>query len=110
MLRRTKARSYYMADVCIIYSHANKILVERLDSILSERYSVWRDRAIRIGDYRKEIEKQLGASKCVIPVWCSVSREDHDVIDEASFAKDRGVPLLPVRTERVAAPLGFGPL
>jgi hypothetical protein len=41
-------------------------------------------------------------------VWCRVSRSDEDVIDEASFAKKRGIKLLPVKLDDVDPPLGKG--
>ena len=99
-----------MADICLIYARPNKRRVEALHRILSQKYSVWWDKEIHAGDYRAEIERQLQLCKCVIPIWCGVSRSDADVIDEASLAQSLHKPLLPVRTEDVAPPLGFGNL
>jgi len=99
-----------VADICIIYAHPNKRTVRTLFEVLSKRYSVWWDELIHSGDYRTEIETQLQSAKCVIPVWCRVSRSDEDVIDEASFAKKRGIKLLPVKLDDVDPPLGFGNL
>lgn len=97
-----------MADVCIIYASPRRKIVEALDAILSPQWSVWWDDRIAEGDYRIEIERQLAQAKCVIPVWCRVSRSDEDVIDEAEFARKRQVPLIPVRVDDVDPPLGFG--
>ena len=97
-----------MADVCIIYASPRRKVVEALDAILSPQWSIWWDDKIVEGDYRGEIERQLAQAKCVIPVWCRVSRSDEDVIDEAEFARKRKVPLIPIRVEDVDPPLGFG--
>jgi queuine/archaeosine tRNA-ribosyltransferase len=99
-----------LADICIIYAHPSKSVVAKLHALLSERYDVWWDERIHSGPYREKIERQLAQAKCVIPVWCRVSRADPDVIDEAKFSERRTIPLLPVRIEDVEAPLGFGPL
>jgi queuine/archaeosine tRNA-ribosyltransferase len=77
---------------------------------LLERYDVWWDEQIHSGDYRAEIEQRLAESRCVIPVWCRISRSEGNVIDEAVFAKRRSIPLMPVRIEDVEPPLGFGSL
>lgn len=99
-----------MADICIIYARPSKPVVAKLHSLLSKLYDTWWDESIHSGPYRQEIERQLAQTKCVIPVWCRVSRADEDVIDEASFAKRRDIPLLPVKIEDVEAPLGFNSL
>lgn len=84
--------------------------MEKLQALLAERYEVWWDHEIHSGDYRAEIERQLSTAKCVIPVWCRISRTGGNVVDEAEFAKRRAVPLLPVRIEDVELPIGFGSL
>lgn len=99
-----------MADICLVYARPNKELVSKLHSILTRRFTVWWDRDIHAGNYRAEIERQIVASKCVIPVWCGISRNDEDVVDEATYADKHGKPLLPIRTEDVDPPLGFGSL
>jgi hypothetical protein len=71
---------------------------------------VWWDEQIHAGDYRAEIERQLKRAKCVIPVWCRASRESQNVVDEAEFARENGIPLVPVRIDDSKAPLGFGGL
>lgn len=97
-----------MADVCIIYASPSKKMVRALDAALSRHWSVWWDDKIAVGDYRAEIERELAQAKCVIAVWCRVSRADEDVVDEAEFVKKRKIPLISVRAEAVDAPLGFG--
>ncbi len=99
-----------MADLCLVYARPNKERVRTLHGILAARYSVWWDQDIHSGNYRAEIERQIQAAKCVIPIWCGISRNDIDVLDEAEFARRHRIPLLPVRTEEVDPPLGFGSL
>lgn len=99
-----------MADICIIYSRSSQATARQLREVLSKRFAVWWDQDIVSGDYRREIEYQLSLARCVIPVWCRVSRGDPDVIDEATFASKRNKQLLPVRIEDVEPPLGFGSL
>ncbi|HEY1265194.1 MAG TPA: toll/interleukin-1 receptor domain-containing protein, partial [Terriglobales bacterium] len=97
-----------MADICLIYAHPNKAKARSLYNALSRNYSVWWDEHIHSGDYRTEIEHQLSEAKCVIPIWCKVSRSEQNVTDEAAFAKRHNIPLLPVRIEDAEPPLGFG--
>lgn len=78
--------------------------------MLSVKYSVWWDQKIHSGDYRTEIEQQLKAARCVIPVWCRSSRTNQNVLDEASIAAKNHVPILPIRIEPVNSPIGFGGL
>lgn len=99
-----------MADICLIYARSSKAVVEALHIVLSKHYSVWWDQDIRAGVYRDEIERQLRLAKCVIPVWCHASRANQNVLDEANYAMEHGIPLLPVRIERTEFPLGFGGL
>lgn len=99
-----------MAQICIIYAHPSKSVVRKLRDLLASCYSVWWDEDIHSGNYRAEIERQLAGADCVVPVWCRVSRGDADVLDEAKFAENRGIPLVPVRIEDVQPPLGFASL
>jgi queuine/archaeosine tRNA-ribosyltransferase len=108
--RRTWVRGPFVADICIIYARPSKRIVTILHELLSQRYSVWWDVHIHSGDYRSQIESQLQRAKCVIPVWCRISRSDADVLDEAAYAQRHGIPLLPIRIEDVELPLGFGNL
>lgn len=71
---------------------------------------MWWDEQIHAGDYRAEIERQLERAKCVIPVWCRASRESQNVVDEAEFAREHRIPLVPVRIDNTKPPLGFGGL
>ena len=99
-----------MADVCLVYATPSRGVAKQLRDVLARSYSVWWDDEIHSGDYRREVERQLSASKCVLPVWCKVSRSDSDVLDEVKFAERAGKVLLPVRIEDVQPPLGFGGL
>jgi queuine/archaeosine tRNA-ribosyltransferase len=100
----------FVADICIIYAHPSRGIVRILHDLLSQRHSVWWDEHIHSGDYRSQIEHQLKKAKCVIPVWCRISRSDADVLDEAAYAQRHGIQLLPIRIEDVDLPLGFGNL
>jgi TIR domain len=99
-----------MADICLIYARPSRVIVKALYDVLSRRYSVWWDEKIHSGDYRTEIERQLKHAKCVVPIWCGASRDSRNVVDEADYAREHGVALLPVRIEDVKPPLGFGGL
>lgn len=99
-----------MADICILYAHEDRSVAKTLHDCLAPAYTVWWDDHIRVGDYRAEIETQITAARCVIPLWSAASRLSATVLDEVSFARSLGKHLLPVRLEKVAAPLGFGGL
>jgi hypothetical protein len=93
-----------VADICLIYARPSQPIVKALYDVLSSRYSVWWDDQIRAGDYRAEIERQLKQAKCVVPIWYRASRDNRNVVDEAEFAREQLVPLLPVRIEDVKPP------
>ena len=97
-----------MADVCIIYTRADASpLPFALEKLLSPDYSVWWDRKINCGDYRKAILHQLRIAGCVVPIW-SPSAHDSMMVEEAEYARELGAPLLPIITHPGKAPLGFG--
>lgn len=73
----------------------------------AESLSVWWDPGLLPGDqYDLEIERQIGAARCVIVVWSSASVDSKWVRSEASDGDDRKI-LLPVTIEPVRVPLAF---
>lgn len=99
-----------MADVCIIYAREDaKKLPPALESLLTPSYSVWWDKKIKQGDYRDEILHQISIAGCVVPIW-SPSAGNSMVIEEAEYAQEFDVPLLPIIIHPGRPPLGFGRL
>jgi len=99
-----------LADICILYAREDRNQAKSLHDTLANAYSVWWDDDLRVGDWRSEVETQISQARCVIPLWSSASRQSATVIDEVSFAKSRKIHLLPVKLEKVGAPLEFGSL
>jgi TolB-like protein len=100
-----------MSDVFVSYKAEDRKRVRPLvDALEADGLSVWWDAQIGGGDeWRRSIEQQLDAAKCVLVVWSkrSTAPEGRFVRDEASRAMERGV-YLPVRIDNVRLPLGFG--
>ncbi len=100
-----------MSDVFISYKAEDRRRIEPLvEALNADGYSVWWDQHIGTGDdWRRTIERQLDAAKCVIVVWSkrSVGPEGQFVRDEAARAQQRRV-YVPVTIDTVRIPLGFG--
>jgi len=100
-----------MSDVFVSYKAEDRRRVEPLVAALeSDGLSVWWDAQIGGGDeWRRSIEDQLDAAKCVLVMWSSrsIAPEGRFVRDEASRSMDRGV-YVPVRLDKIRLPLGFG--
>jgi TolB-like protein/Tfp pilus assembly protein PilF len=100
-----------MSDVFVSYKAEDRKRVAPLvEALEADGLSVWWDAQIGGGDeWRRSIEQQLDAAKCVLVVWSkrSTAPEGRFVRDEASRAMERGV-YLPVRIDNVRLPLGFG--
>jgi serine/threonine-protein kinase len=100
-----------MSDVFVSYKAEDRRRVAPLVAALeADGFTVWWDAQIGGGDeWRRSIEQELDAAKCVIVVWSkrSVGPEGHFVRDEANRALRRHV-YLPVRIDKVDPPLGFG--
>jgi serine/threonine-protein kinase len=100
-----------MSDVFVSYKAEDRKRVSPLVHALeAEGLTVWWDAQIGGGDeWRRSIEQQLEAARCVLVVWSkrSTAPEGRFVRDEASRAMERGV-YLPVRIDNVRLPLGFG--
>lgn len=102
-----------MSDVFVSYKAEDRDRVAPLVSALeAEGLSVWWDTRIAAGsEWRRDIEEQLDAARCVIVVWSkrSVGREGRFVREEADRAQRRAT-YLPVRIDNVEPPLGFAEL
>jgi hypothetical protein len=102
-----------MSDVFISYKSEDQARVGRLVQALEKNgLSVWWDHGLPGGEeWRANIERALAVAGCVVVVWTrgSVGPEGGFVRDEAARARARGI-LVPVRLDRVTAPLGFGEL
>jgi len=100
-----------MADVFVSYKHEDRARVRPLvNALTAEGLSVWWDVGIEGGAaWRRSIQDELDAAKCVIVVWSRLSagRDGDFVHDEASLAKRRGA-YLPVSIDGAEPPLGFG--
>jgi serine/threonine-protein kinase len=100
-----------MADVFISYKAEDRRRIEPLVRALqADGYSVWWDQDIGAGDeWRKVIERELDAARCVVVAWSkrSVSPEGRFVRDEAARAQARGI-CVPITIDPVRIPLGFG--
>ena len=100
-----------MSDVFVSYKAEDRRRVQPLvEALEADGLTVWWDAQIGGGDeWRRSIEQQLDAAKCVLVVWSkrSTAPEGRFVRDEASRAMERGV-YLPVRIDNVRMPLGFG--
>jgi len=100
-----------MNDIFVSYKREDERRVAPLVRALEGAgYSVWWDRGLPGGEScRQQIERALEDARCVVVVWthASVGPQGDFVRDEAGRAKRRGL-LVPVRLDRVEAPLGFG--
>jgi TolB-like protein len=100
-----------MSDVFVSYKAEDRRRVKPLvQALQADGFSVWWDEQIGGGDeWRRSIERELDAAKCVLVVWSKRSSgpEGRFVRDEASRAMERGV-YLPVRIDNIRLPLGFG--
>jgi serine/threonine-protein kinase len=100
-----------VSDLFVSYKAEDRARVAPLVQALeTDGISVWWDEHIGGGDeWRDTILRHLEAAKCVIVVWSKRSVGPHGsfVRDEATRALRRGT-YLPVRIDKVEAPLGFG--
>jgi len=100
-----------MSDVFVSYKAEDRRRVKQLvDALEAEGFSVWWDAQIGGGAaWRRKIETELNAAKCVLVVWSKLSAGPRGtfVQDEAARALERGV-YLPVMINKVRLPIGFG--
>jgi len=102
-----------MNHVLVSYKREDELRVARLIRALQQHgLTIWWDQGLPGGEeWRQNIHQALEKAGCVVVVWteASVGPAGEFVRDEASRAKARGV-LVPVRLDRVKAPLGLGEL
>lgn len=81
---------------------------ELADSLRSQGWSVWWDRALLAGqEFRPTIRRELDLAYAVVVIWSANSVDSVFVLDEAHVAYERGV-LVPIRLDGSEIPLGFG--
>ncbi|MGE3251982.1 MAG: toll/interleukin-1 receptor domain-containing protein [Hyphomonadaceae bacterium] len=100
-----------MGHVFISYKREDVERARRIASLLAaEKMDVWWDQDVAGGEaWRSRIEQALNDAACVVVLWTAASTgvDGGFVRDEAARARARNV-IVPVRFDRVAAPLGFG--
>lgn len=96
------------SDVFLSHKSDDKPRIQPLlDGLLAAGLSVWWDRDTPGGAlWRRTIEAELDAARCVLVCWSDASVVSEWVLEEAERAKARGV-LLPLRIDAVEAPFGF---
>src|SRR5262245_4919949 len=97
-----------MTDIFVSYAREDEPFVRKLATRLEEAgWSVFFDRRIPAGEtWRSYIGAALESARCVIVVWSRHSVSSDWVIEEAEYAKTRGM-LVPLRAEEVEQPHGF---
>lgn len=95
-------------DVFISYAGEDRSRVEPIAlGLAAKGLQIWWDREMGTGDrFRDVIQGMLDATSVVIVFWSRSSIGKQWVIDEAEEGVRKGI-LLPVRLERVEAPLGL---
>ena len=98
-----------MADICIFYSEPDKDKVEALSSVLENLgWSVWWDKEIKNGRWAPEIERNIGITRCVIPIWNShAARKDSITFAETDKARTLHKPMITLVSENIEPPLPF---
>ncbi|CAN5347442.1 hypothetical protein BH11PSE2_BH11PSE2_10520 [soil metagenome] len=100
-----------MTDVFLSYKAEDRSRAALVfEGLTAAGISVWWDQHIEAGsNWRASLTERLLGAKCVIVLWTelSVGREGGFVQDEASRAQHEA-SYLPVRLDRVKAPVGLG--
>ncbi|MGA2742671.1 MAG: TIR domain-containing protein [Bryobacteraceae bacterium] len=98
-----------MSDIFISYAREDRPRAEAIAQALEAHgWSVWWDRNIRTGEtFRRVIREQIGKARSVVVLWSEHSVDSDWVHEEASLGKRRNI-LVPVLTDEVELPLGFG--
>lgn len=96
------------ADVFLSHKSTDKPRLQALlTSLQTAGLTVWWDADTPGGQgWRRTIETELDAARCVLVCWSHTSITAPWVLEEAERAKARGV-LLPVLMDRVTPPFGF---
>lgn len=96
-----------MADIFLSYGHTDRARAEALAALLSAHFSVWWDKDLDAAcAWRKELEEQIDAARCVVVLWSEAARASDFVRSEASRAAQRRT-LLQVSLDGEDVPLGF---
>jgi hypothetical protein len=65
-----------MADIFLSYGHADRARAEVIATALTARFSVWWDKDLDAAcTWRKELEEQIDAARCVLVLWTETSRD-----------------------------------
>lgn len=96
-----------MADIYIAYTSANREVARVIVRALSSYWSVWWDEEL-VGQYPREIEKEIQGAKCIVPLWSTAARESTGLHDELKLAQKYDLKIIPVRIEPCDPPFGFG--
>ena len=98
-----------MPDICIFYSEPDKDKVEALSLILEDfGWSVWWDKNIKNGRWGPEIEKNIKAAKCVIPIWNTKAISNTSITYvEAEKSRQLNRPMITLTSENIEVPLPF---
>jgi hypothetical protein len=64
-----------MADIFLSYGHTDRARAEALAEVLSAHFSVWWDKDLDAAcAWRKELEEQIDAARCVVVLWSEAAR------------------------------------
>jgi len=98
-----------MSDIFISYAREDRPRAEAIAKALEAHgWSVWWDRNIRVGEtFRRVIREEIKKARSVVVLWSEQSVDSDWVNEEASIGKRRNI-LVPVLTDDVELPLGFG--
>jgi formylglycine-generating enzyme required for sulfatase activity len=98
-----------MSDIFISYARKDHARAEAIAKALQDYgWSVWWDRNIRTGEtFRRVIREEIRKARSVVVLWSEQSVDNDWVHEEASLGKRRNI-LVPVLTDDVELPLGFG--
>ncbi len=97
-----------MADIFISYQPERQPAAQHLANVLElYGYSVWFDRGEgQAGFGGGQVEQELRGARAVIVLWCTMSRENDWVKEQANVAKGLNT-LIPTWLEKVNPPMGF---
>lgn len=100
-----------MADICVIYLSDDQKVVERLVTLLRQRWQVWWAHEIPMGSWEDAVRREIDACQTVIAVINSTFVSDRRGIlaDEMRYAQGQN-KLLPFFIGRATLPFGFGEL
>jgi queuine/archaeosine tRNA-ribosyltransferase len=96
-----------VAEIVILYRSDDLDKVKRIAEWLDKTpWSFWWDHNHASGAWSGEVEKQIKAAKCVLPIWTTAAiHEDSQVRNEVHFAQQIKRPRIHVRLESVPLPV-----